>query len=452
MTGASRSTRLGPFRHRAYVAYWFGVSINNMGTWLQAVAGSVFVYQLTGSSFDVGVFNFAGFIPILLFSVQGGRLSDRLDRRRVVMITHALSMLTAAILAVLTFLGLSGELTLIVATFAINVFWAMGKPSLQALVPNIVPREDLRDAVAMSSTGFQVGQVFGPLLAAAAIAFSGPAFAFALNALTYLAPVASMAMLYRLGLGGRSAEGPADSTPGAPASAGRAGGSPSNVASPPRGGSTPPGLTGAGPGLIGSAAFLRANRWVLGLLAGIVVITMAMEIQRSLAPALVEDRLGQPESVVGLVVTAQSVGGLIGFLLFIQIRRLGWSERAAIAGLFLQAVGVVLLGLAGDLLTVSAGFALVGFGFSICFPVATAALQEWTPDGLRGRIMAYHQMALLGHRPFTAILLGTIATAGSLTAGLLAWLVVAPIGIAGVWLAWRNLARQQRERPGHEPG
>jgi MFS family permease len=425
VSGASRPSRLGPFRHRAYVAYWFGVSVNNMGTWLQAVAGSVFVYQLTGSSFDVGVFNFAGFIPILLFSVQGGRLSDRLDRRRVVMITHALSMLTAAILAALTFLGLSGELTLIVATFLINVLWAMGKPSLQALIPNIVPREDLRDAVAMSSTGFQVGQVFGPLLAAAAIALSGPAAAFALNALTYLAPVASMAMLFRLGLGGRSAGGPAGATASLAASAAQHG-----AAKP-------------GPGLIGSAAFLRANRWVLGLLAGIVVITMGMEIQRSLAPALVEDRLGQPESVVGLVVTAQSIGGLIGFLLFIQIRRLGWSERAAIAGLFLQGAGVVLLGIARDLATASAGFAMVGFGFSICFPVATAALQEWTPDGLRGRIMAYHQMALLGHRPFTAILLGAIATTLGLTAGLLAWLVVAPIGIAGVWLAWRNLRRQR---------
>ena len=116
-----------------------------MGTWLQAVAGSVFVYQLTGSSFDVGVFNFAGFIPILLFSVWGGRLSDRLDRRRVVTISHLLSMAIAAILAFLTFTEVANVPILIVATFLINMLWALGKPSLQALIPNIVPREDLRD-------------------------------------------------------------------------------------------------------------------------------------------------------------------------------------------------------------------------------------------------------------------------------------------------------------------
>ena len=88
-------------------------------------------------------------------------------------ISHVLSMVITAILALLTFTEVANVPILIVATFLINVRWALGKPSLQALIPNIVPREDLRDAVAMSSTGFQVGQVFGPLLAAASIAFVG---------------------------------------------------------------------------------------------------------------------------------------------------------------------------------------------------------------------------------------------------------------------------------------
>lgn len=436
MAAAPSRSRLGPFRNPAYRPYWFGVLINNMGTWLQAVAGSVFVYQLTGSSFDVGVANFAGFIPILLFSVQGGRLSDRLDRRRVVLATHLLSAVATAALAILAFAGVAGVPALIAATFAVNVLWALGKPSLQALIPNIVRREDLRDAVGMSSTGFQIGQVLGPLIAAASIAYAGPAFAFALNALTYLAPAWAMVVLFRMGLGGR-----ASAAEGAPTPASAAGSKPASA------------VASAGPAApMDSAAFIRANRWVLGLLAGIVVVTMAMEIQRSLAPALVEERLGQPESVVGLVVTAQSIGGLIGFLLFIWIRRRGWSERAALLGLGLQAMGVVLLGVAGSLAVASVGFALIGFGFSISFPVATAVLQEDTPDGLRGRIMAYHQMALLGHRPFTAILLGSLATAFGLTVGLVAWLVVAPVGIAGVWLAWRILARRHAERGGHAAG
>ena len=106
---APRRSRLGPFRNPAYRPYWFGVTINNMGTWLQAVAGSVFVYQLTGSSFDVGLANFMGFIPILLFSVHGGRLSDRLDRRRVVLATHLLSAASTGALAIAAFAGEIGR-------------------------------------------------------------------------------------------------------------------------------------------------------------------------------------------------------------------------------------------------------------------------------------------------------------------------------------------------------
>ena len=128
--------------------------MSNLGTWLQAVAGSIFVYQLTGSSFAVGVFNFAGFVPILLFSVWGGQISDRLDRRGVVIVTHVAAMAIAAVLAGLTLVGVAGEIHLIVTVFLLNTLWAIGKPSLAALIPNIVPREDLQDAVGLNSLQF----------------------------------------------------------------------------------------------------------------------------------------------------------------------------------------------------------------------------------------------------------------------------------------------------------
>ena len=139
------------------------------------------------------------------------------------------------------------------------------------------------------------------------------------------------------------------------------------------------------------------------------------------------------------MVGAQSVGAMVGFLLFIQIRRFGWSERAALWGLLLQAVGVVVAAVAADLAWASLGFGLIGLGFSLCFPVVTAALQVGTPDGLRGRLMAFHQMALLGHRPITALLYGTVATVVSLQAGILVWLLFAPIGLLAVRAAWQHL-------------
>jgi MFS family permease len=81
--------RLGPFRHGPFAIYWTGGFLSNVGTWLQTVAASVYVFQLTGSAFAVGILNFASFLPIFLFSILGGVIGDRFDRRTVVIVTHA---------------------------------------------------------------------------------------------------------------------------------------------------------------------------------------------------------------------------------------------------------------------------------------------------------------------------------------------------------------------------
>lgn len=412
-------SRLGPFRHRAYAVYWVGVAVSSMGTWLTAVAGSIYIYQLTGSTFSVGVVNFAGFVPILLFSVTGGQLSDRFDRRSVALATHVLSVVVAAGLAWLTIAGLASELVLIVAFFLLNTLWALGKPSLQALVPNIVPRADLQDAVALASLAFMVGQIAGPLVAAIALAVSGAGLAFAINAATYVAPVVALIVVMRMGLGAPDA-----------ARAGRSAAGSAAV--------VPAGL------------YLRRNGWVVALLVGVVVTSTAMEIQRTLSPGLASERLGIAESNAGLLLAAQSVGSAISFLLFVWIRRRGWSRYAAYGGLGLQAVGVVVTAFAPILPLSMAGFFLIGLGFAMCFPVLTATLQDATPDEYRGRLLGYHQLALLGHRPLTALVVGSLATAFGLVTGLLAWLVLVPVGLVAIRAMWRGLPEQPAGRSGPE--
>lgn len=413
-------TRLGPFRHASYSAYWAGGLVSNLGTWLQAVAGSIYVYQLSGSTFAVGVFNFAGFVPVLLFSVWGGNLSDRRDRRTIVTVTHAASAAIGTVLAALTLAGLATELHLIVATFILNVLWAVGKPSLVALIPNIVPREDVHDAVGLNALQFNVGQIIGPVLAAVIMATSGAGLAFSVNAFTYLAPVAVMAFLVRRGVGG-------------PAPA------PDARGSAPR-----PAFSTGG--------FVREHLWVPALLAGVVATAAPMEIQRTIAPELVHEVLGEPESSAGLLVAAQSLGSVAGLLAFVGIRRRGWSRRAAFAGYLVQASGLVVAAGASTLLVAAAGVALIGLGFSLSFPVLTSTLQSETPDGHRGRVMALHQMAHLGNRPFTAIAVGTVAVLAGPQAGLLAGLVFAPAGLAAVRRAWRDLPGDPDRAAASAPG
>jgi len=302
--------RLGPFRHRPFTVYWAGGFVSNLGSWLQTVAGSIYVYQLTGSALAVGLLNFAGYLPIFLFSIAGGVMSDRYDRRRVVIWTHVVSLVIASALAVLTFAGRADELTLVLAFFAINTIYAIAKPSTVSLLPGLVPRDEVTDAVGLNSLQFILGQIIGPLIAAAVMATGGAAWAFTINALTFLGPIVSMVYLQQRGLGEREVD-PRQNAAGQPAAA------------------------------IRVLDYLRAEPWVIALLAGIVATSAPLEFIRTLSPAIVVEGLGQPDSAAGLIVAAQSVGSALALMIFVPLRRRGWSRRMAAAGLGLQALGLV---------------------------------------------------------------------------------------------------------------
>jgi MFS family permease len=409
---ASVGRRLGPFRHRPFAVYWTGGFLSNVGTWLQTVAASVFVYQQTGSALAVGILNFASFLPIFLFSIVGGILGDRYDRGRVVVVTHTVSGILATVLAVLSFAGAAGELSVIVIAFALNTSYAIAKPALVSILPAIVPREELTEAVGVNTLQFVTGQMIGPVLAAIVLATAGVSWAFALNALSYLAPILSVVYLWRHGL-----------LTGAAAAAGRAG-------TETRASAT---------------EYVRSHAWVIALLVGIVACSAPLEILRTLSPAL-SGALGQPESTAGLIVAAQSAGSALAILVFIPLRRMGRPIQVARAGLAIEAVGIVVAFAGRELWQVLPAVGTIGFGFSLCFPILTSGLQAEVPDAVRGRVMAFHQMSHLGNRPFAALAAGTAATIAGAQPAILIALVLIPIGWLATRRAWRSLADERSIR------
>ncbi len=407
------ATRLGPFRHRPFAVYWAGGFISNLGTWLQTVAGSIFVYQLTGSALAVGILNFAGFLPIFLFSILGGVVSDRFDRRRIVIVTHVLSGIVAAALAIVTFAGLASELYLVLVFFALNTAYAIAKPSIIAMLPGLVPRDELTDAVGLNTLQFILGQIAGPIIAALVMATAGAGWAFTINALTYLGPIVSMVYLQRRGLGARQDE--------------------------------PTHKDGRPVAALSVGTFIHEQRWVVALLAGIVSVSAPLEVIRTLSPAIAVEGLGQPESAAGLVVAAQSVGSAVALIVFVPMRKRGWSRHMVATGLVLQAVGLVGTAMAATLAVALVTVGLVGFGFSLCFPVLTGTLQLEVPDAVRGRVMAFHQTAHLGNRPITALLIGALAAAVGAQQAVIAGAILAPIGLVATRRAWRMLAARRTE-------
>jgi MFS family permease len=407
------ASRLGIFAHRDFAIYWTGGALSNVGTWLQTIAAAVLMLSLTGSPFMVGLLGTASFLPILAFTLFAGAASDRLDRRRIVIVTHLIAMATTAVLAVAALSGAIEPWLLLLVGFLTNASYAFAKPALNALLPALVPRERLAEATSVNVLQFTVGQTIGSLVAALVLLVSTPGVAFLLNALTFLGPVGAMLLIHP-----RPIEGPR--------------------------------ITGrATAGLTGGVRFLLATPALLGALAAVAVSSALLEVTRTLSPVLVEQALGADESATGLMIASASIGSAGAILAIPRLLRVTSIGRLATAGFASQVAGIVLQGVAPGLPVALAGAFLVGIGFSLAFTQMTAMLQLGSPDELRGRVMSVHTLAALGMRPIWALLVGTFATLGGARLAILAFVVLAPIGLVGAIRASREEVADQvaaRER------
>ena len=174
-------------RNRNFRLFWTGNFLSNIGTWMQNVAQGWLVLTLTNSSFWLGVVGFAGSIPFLIFTLFGGVVADRVNKRRLLLVTQTAMMVLAFLLAVLTWFNVLNVWGVAAIAFANGVAMAMNAPSYQALVPKLVEREDLTNAIALNSAQFNMSRILGPTLGGYAMVLLGMAGNFFLNGLSFVA-------------------------------------------------------------------------------------------------------------------------------------------------------------------------------------------------------------------------------------------------------------------------
>src|SRR4051812_10626700 len=177
--GASPRTPL--FANRNFRLFFTGQLISNTGTWLQNVAQGVLVLRLTDSSLMVGVSNAALFVPVLLLALFGGRLADAFDRRRLLIGTQFLAMGATGVLAILAGSGNATVAAVLVVAVLVGVQYAVSIPAMGALLPALVDRSQLGQAIGMNSVTYNLARVIGPVVATAAIASVGFGWAFGIN-------------------------------------------------------------------------------------------------------------------------------------------------------------------------------------------------------------------------------------------------------------------------------
>jgi MFS family permease len=186
---------LAAFSYRDFRVLWFGAFTSTVGTWMQKVAQSWLVFDLTKSSFFLGLDDFLGQLPILLFTLVGGVIADRHDRRRLLLGSQYVQMTTAFSLAALVFFGHVRIWHILTLSFMAGLAQAFGGPAYQSLIPSLVHKKHLPNAIALNSIQFNLARVFGPLLAGAALIF-GTAACFGLNGLSFLVVIVALMSLH----------------------------------------------------------------------------------------------------------------------------------------------------------------------------------------------------------------------------------------------------------------
>src|SRR3954451_9081322 len=183
------------FRHRNYRLFFAGQLVSLMGTWMQSVAQAWLVYRLTHSPFLLGLTSFCAQVTVFFMASFGGMIADRVDRRKMLLVTQGLSMVQAAILAGLTIAGVVQVWEIIVLAFGIGLINSVDVPTRQAMTMDMVGRGGLRHAIALNSMMFNLARVIGPSIAGGLIAVVGEGPCFALNALSFAAVLTSLLLM-----------------------------------------------------------------------------------------------------------------------------------------------------------------------------------------------------------------------------------------------------------------
>lgn len=366
-------------RNRDFRAVWLASVASNAGTWLQVVASGWLVYQLTGSPAAVGALALMTRAPAFVFSAYAGQLADRFDRRRVGIWTFLLQGVGAGVLAVLAWFDQAGVPAIYALNFVVGTGFALGLPAMLALIPALVERSRLSQAVSLNAAGINVARLVGPAIGGVMLATAGAAACFALNAVSFLALVWVLLRLER------------DPVKRAP------------VRAPLR----------------EAVGYAWRDPAMRRLLVGMAVFTTLASPVQELAP-VVADRIDAGPRGLGLLLGAMGGGALIGAWLLERLGSRGLPRHRALPiATVTFAGGLALVAVAPLLWLGMAAMAFSGAFWIWMFAGTNTAIQLRAPQPLLGRMLGLYQLCVVGPIALGPVLAGALAEQWGIVAALL---------------------------------
>ncbi len=360
-------------KHRNFRLFLSGQAISLVGTWMQSLAQGWLVLKLTNSAFYLALVQAMSSLPILFFSLLGGVVADRVDKRRLLLLTQALSLALALALGVMVSLGQVQLWHVLVIAGLLGVVNTFDVPGRQSFIIEMVGREDLMNGIALNSAVFNGARIIGPAIAGLLISAVGIAACFYLNALSYVAIIIMLGMM-RLD---RPEEKPK-----------------------PR-----PVLKELHEGLI----YVRKTPVVLHFILMVAITSLFAIPYIALMPIFARDILHIGAKGLGVLMGCAGVGALIGALSLATFGGSGRRGVTAFATAFISSLAILGFSFSRVPLLSYALLMVIGWGMITQLATVNTAIQQEVPDELRGRVMSLYVLVFLGFVPIGNLIIGALA-------------------------------------------
>jgi predicted MFS family arabinose efflux permease len=362
------------FHYRDFRLMWIGACTSSIGTWMQIVAQGWLIYRLSHSPFLLALDQFMGGIPIFLFSLIGGVVADRIERRRILLMSQYVQMASATILTILVTLGIVHVWEIISLSFVSGLAQAFGGPAYSALIPTLVDREDMPNAIALNSIQFNTAVTIGPALAGITLAKLGEKWCFGLNAVSFLAPIISLSIIKARFLPEKATES----------------------------------IFGS---LKQGIKFLRKQGSMEALIVlAFLMTTLSMPL-RTYFPVFVKDIFHRGPETYGNLLSFMGIGSICGSLGVAAMGNMRSKGLFSLLMLICLGAGIAGFSLSHSLQLCFVMLVLVGASMMAVFATVTSLVQLITTNEMRGRVMSVYNCAFRGGMPTGNLISGWLVPA-----------------------------------------
>ena len=356
------------FRYPDFRLMWMGACVSTIGTWMQILAQSWLVYQLSKSSLYLGLDAFFGQIPIFLLSLFGGVFADRKSRRGLLIASQVIQMACAFVLATLVYTKVVQVWHIWCLSFTVGIAQSFGGPAYSALIPTLVDKKDISNAIALNSIQFNVARVIGPMLGGVALAKVGATWCFGLNGISYIAVICTLLLIKP-----RFTPTKSDS---------------SVIQSMKEG-----------------IDFIRAREGMVSLVVLAFLLTLLSYPLITFLPVMASNVLHGNANTFTLLLCLSGLGSIVGALFVASMKQQDQARK----GLYVMVVlGFAILGFGlTRRVPLSATFLCVaGAGMMIVLASNLSVVQLRVDDRMRGRVMSVYNVAFRGGMPIGSLVCG----------------------------------------------